>query len=360
MGATNTPLPHYQHAPPTKENLVWANLAIIDLAKASTAEGRAELAPLARDAMRNIGFFYVVNHGLSQAEVDRVFDIADLPFSQTSDSEKQEYSERVLETGSYQGYKARQYWHLDGGVYDQIEGYTINRDVYKKQHPPALRPFLPELSEFTKHNHSIVHTLLRLLAVGLELPEDTFVDKHNWAADGETNVRFMKYHPRSQEEEDKSNQVWLKGHTDIGSISILWSQPVAGLQILSREGDWKWIRHIDNALIINTGDCLQFLSGGFYTPTIHRVIQPPVDQRGHTRLGVYYFSMPDDDVQLAPIGGLSASEALRARLLDGDFPTVNVWRKGRTRAHGKTELKKSQEKGVEEEIISGVVVKHYS
>ncbi|KAI0341627.1 Clavaminate synthase-like protein [Trametopsis cervina] len=360
MGATNTPLPHYQPAAPTKEDLVWANLAILDFAKASTAEGRAELATLARDAMRDIGFFYVVNHGLAQKEVDRVFDIADLPFSQTSDSEKQEYSERISETGSYQGYKARQYWHVNGGVRDQIENYAIHRDVYKKQHPPVLRPFLPELSEFTKHNHNVLHTVLRLLAMGLELPEDIFVNKHNWAADGETNVRFMKYHPRTMEEEDMAKQVWLKGHTDVGSITILWSQPVSGLQILSREGEWKWIRHIDNALVINAGDCMEFLSGGFYTSTIHRVIQPPVDQRNQTRLGVYYFAMPDDDVRLTPIAGMQASEALRARLLDGEFPTVDVWRKSRTMAYGKTELKKSQQKGIEEEIISGVVVKHYS
>ena len=41
---------------------------------------------------------------------------------------------------------------------------------------------------------------------------------------------------------------------------------------------------------------MEFLSGGHYRATIHRVVQPPPDQRGHTRLGAFYFAIPDDAV----------------------------------------------------------------
>ena len=50
----------------------YADLAIIDLAKATTPGGRAELAASARDAMRDIGFFYVINHGLPFPEVSHL------------------------------------------------------------------------------------------------------------------------------------------------------------------------------------------------------------------------------------------------------------------------------------------------
>jgi hypothetical protein len=36
---------------------------------------------------------------------------------------------------------------------------------------------------------------------------------------------------------------------DFGSITILWSQPIAALQIQIREGEWRWIRHLENALV---------------------------------------------------------------------------------------------------------------
>jgi len=47
----------------------YADLPIIDLSKAATPECRLALAQQARDAMSNHGFFYVVNHGLTPAQV---------------------------------------------------------------------------------------------------------------------------------------------------------------------------------------------------------------------------------------------------------------------------------------------------
>ena len=49
----------------------WVDLPIIDISKANTVEGRAELASQVCDAMRTFGFMYVVNHGLTQAQVRR-------------------------------------------------------------------------------------------------------------------------------------------------------------------------------------------------------------------------------------------------------------------------------------------------
>jgi hypothetical protein len=43
----------------------------------------------------------------------------------------------------------------------------------------------------------------------------------------------------------------------------------------------------------------------------------------------------------------------------GESLTMEAWRKGRTAAYGQTDLKPT-EKGIEEEIINGVVVKHYN
>ena len=50
---------------------------------------------------------------------------------------------------------------------------------------------------------------------------------------------------------------------------------------------------------------------------------------------------------------------IQRRFTNEDAPTAEVWRKGRTSAYGKTDLKKGQN-GVEEEYINGVLVKHYT
>ncbi|CCM00828.1 uncharacterized protein FIBRA_02870 [Fibroporia radiculosa] len=355
-------VPHYTPAPPTQEPLEYANLAILDFAKLDTPEGKKELIEQARDALNTVGFFYVVNHGLSQAENERIVDIADVPFSQVEDEEKRLYTENIKQAGSYEGYKLRQYWHIDAGVRDQIEHYNILRDVTKKQHPKALRPLLPEIEAFSKFNHyEVLHPILRLLALGMELPEDTFVKSHNWSAVGETWLRMMKYYPRSEDDETKTKNVWLKGHTDLGSITILWSQPVAALQILSPDGKWRWVKHIDNALVVNAGDSMEFLSGGFYKATIHRVVQPPADQRGYTRLGLFYFAMPDDDLKLNPHveSPVFQERAVKRRFDEENTPTMEMWRRGRISAYGQSQLQKKAN-GDEQQVIHGIVVTHFN
>lgn len=360
---TQLGIPHYVPAPPTKADLDYADLAVIDLSNTDTVEGRAQLATQVRDAMTGQGFFYVINHGYTAPQAERIFDVADIPFAGVSDEEKRTYAGNIKATGSYQGYKLRQYWHIDGGVHDQVEHYNIHRDVTKKQHPKELRPLLPEIEAFARFNHlNVLHPILQLLALGLELPEDTFVDNHGYSAVNETYIRFMKYYPRSEDEETKTRNVWLKGHTDFGSVTILWSQPVAALQILSPDGGWRWIKHIDNALVVNLGDAMEFLSGGFYKATIHRVVQPPEDQRGYTRLGVFLFASPDDAVKLVPFAEspVLQKHGIVRRCDDADAPTMEQWRRARTSAYGQTELKKKDDGRVEEEVINGVVVKHYN
>lgn len=343
---------HYIQPPATEEPLDYADLPIIDLSKAPRPDE-------VREAMQTYGFFYVVGHGLSFAENQRIFDIADIPFSVVNDEEKRHYEAEMMQTGSYQGYKLRQYWHIDNGVKDQIEHYNFHRDVTMRQHPECLRPYLGEIETFMKHNHfNVLHPILRLLALSFGLPENALVDIHGYSSVGETFLRFMKYYPHSTEDNKKTKNVWLKGHTDFGSITILYSQPVSALQILTPSGDWKWVKHIENALVINAGDALEFLSGEVFRSTIHRVVQPPQDQQGCPRLGVFYFAMPDDNVKLLP---LVDNKVLSRRFVDADAPTMGEWRKGRIAAYGKTQLRKAEgEERVEEEVVAGVVTKHYN
>ncbi|KAF7317495.1 Flavonol synthase/flavanone 3-hydroxylase [Mycena kentingensis (nom. inval.)] len=310
-------------------------------------------------------------------------------FSAVPEAEKQVYAGTMKQTGSYQGYKLRQYWHIDNGVRDQLEHYNINRDTTKRTHPEAVRPFLPEISAFARHMHfDVLHPVLRLLALGLGLPEDELVNLHNFDGVGETYVRPpiplcislrlltnlppTVATPRTPAEESATHNVWLKGHTDFGTITILCSQPVAALQILTPgpDGKWRWVRHVENALVINAGDAMEFLSGGVYKATIHRVVQPPPDQHHLTRLGVFYFCMTDDFVRLAPLQ-VSPSFLLHngdeQRFADAEAPTMEAWRKARTSAYGTTQLTRKasadadgEGRSVEEEVIGGVVVKHYN
>ena len=54
-------------------------------------------------------------------------------------------------------------------VESSMSTFLVNRIVTRKQHPEALRPLLPEISEFARFNHDIVHVMLRYVICFAEL-----------------------------------------------------------------------------------------------------------------------------------------------------------------------------------------------
>ncbi|KAI0752490.1 hypothetical protein C8Q80DRAFT_1267037 [Daedaleopsis nitida] len=335
---------HYVPPPTTKENLPWVEFPIVDLSKASTPEGRAELMPIVRDAMHTYGFMYVINHGLTQAQNERMCDVADVPLSNVAEEEKKKYVVKGREIGIFRGYKPRQYFHIDNGVHDQIENYSTHIEPEMQQHPEILRPFLPEMTAFNKHNHyNVLHPILRLLAQGLELPEDTFVKIHSFdGAINKTFLRFQKYFPYSKEDGNKANNVWLKGH--------LGNQPVSALQVKNPE-DRKHRRR--------NGDVLGRVLQARHPP--RRPAAP--DQRGHARLGLIYFTFADDDVKLVPFTESPVVQRLgvvRDEEKERDAPTMLQWIQARTKAYGVAPLEKRPDGTERDEVMKGIFTTHYN
>ncbi len=106
---------------------------------------------------------------------------------------------------------------------------------------------------------------------------------------------------------------------------------------------------------------MEMLSGGFYKAAVHRVFQPPADQRGRTRLGLYYFGYPDDDVRLVPFKESPVLQrvGIARKCTDEDAPTTREWRVARAKVYGVSELQ-SKDGVVEEQVVNGLVVRHYN
>ncbi len=87
----------------------------------------------------------------------------------------------------------------------------------------SLIPYLPLQSL----NEKILDPLYRLIARALELPEDYLVNLHRFDAKGEDHLRYMKYTHYSEKDTRRIGNLWTKGHTDLGSITLLYAQSVA-------------------------------------------------------------------------------------------------------------------------------------
>ncbi|KAI0950665.1 hypothetical protein AcW1_007916 [Taiwanofungus camphoratus] len=296
----------FNFVPETKENLDWADLVTLDFRLLGTPEGRQQLVSTFVKAFREDGFFYVKNFNISQERVNRQFAIGkrfyDLPLE-----EKLKYVPEGLDIGFFNGYvpAGRRILDQASGLRDRVEVYNIpkfNGD-FKHEHPLIIQENLEEIEEFARALHTeVLNPLHVLLALALELPEDYFINIHKYDVKSEDHLRYMKYSKYTPEENVKIGKKWVEGHTDLGSFTLLFRQPVAALQIKNHKtGEWKWVKPQDGTLTVNTCDALSFLTGGYVRSTIHRVTSPPKDQEHVDRLGLLYFARPNNEVLLSAI-----------------------------------------------------------
>ncbi|KAI6777451.1 hypothetical protein HG530_001396 [Fusarium avenaceum] len=296
-----TQLYQYDHVPETKENLDWADLPTIDLSLYGTDEGNADLSKTLLEAIRTKGFFYVTNYGISQEQVDTQFALGQ-QFYELPLEEKLKY-QPDLDSGDYNGYRPAGRRLLSGGIKDKTEVWNMaTNDGHITQPLPELLEENKALIEsFSQELHDkVLDPLLHLIALALELPADFFTNLHQWNIHDESHLRYMKYSKFTSEElKQLSDGLWSLGHTDLGTITLLFRQPVAALQIKDHKtGEWKWAKPLDGSLTVNTCDALSFLTGGYIKSTVHRVSAPPKDQQHVDRLGLLYFARPQNDLVL--------------------------------------------------------------
>jgi isopenicillin N synthase-like dioxygenase len=248
--------------------------------------------------------FYVKNFGLTQEQVDRQFTLAK-HFFKLPVSEKEKY-EIDYKAADYNGWRRRGR-NLVADSKDNIEIYNIPKftDDFKGKYdqPDLLKAHLPEIEVFQKALHAnVVLPLLRLFAIVLQLPdEDYLVKQHTYDKKSEDHFRYMIYHPRTEEEWQAAKYGATGGHTDLGTVTLLFRQPVAGLQILGDDGNWTWVSAQPGTITVNLADTISHLTGGWLKSSVHRVVAPPKDQRQYERTGLLYFARPHNDTKLVPI-----------------------------------------------------------
>lgn len=107
---------------PTKEDLDWASLHTIDLSLLDSSDPNVvnDLVQLTKTAIKEDGFLYLINYGISLDQLHRQFALAQYLHQNISEEDK----ERLLwdpKTGVYAGYKRRLGWQRENGEFDGIE-----------------------------------------------------------------------------------------------------------------------------------------------------------------------------------------------------------------------------------------------
>lgn len=250
-------------------------------------------------ACRDVGFFYLVGHGVDPALQDEL-DLLARQFFAQPDTEK---GEIAMERGG----RAWRGWfpvggELTDGMADDKEGLYFGAELGPDHprvrdgvplHGPNLYPRHPKdlrvvVQAYMDAMTSVGQTVLSGMALGLGLTPSWFTD--HLTAEPLTLFRIFRYPPDTRTGPER----WGVGeHTDYGLLTILGQDGCGGLQVRTPTG-WVDAPPRPGTMVCNLGDMLERLTGGHYRSTPHRVRNPG----GADRLSFPFFLDPSWDARV--------------------------------------------------------------
>jgi isopenicillin N synthase-like dioxygenase len=279
-------------------------LPVVDvsgLASSSLAERKAVATEMGR-ACREIGFFYVSNHGIPESMCDGVFSAARNFFSLPL--ERKQQLSCTLSPYRDRGYFAMEDERLnvDSGLPDFKEAFDIALEL-SLDNPEVLAgkpyrgvnqwPSIPGWRETMLSYYDACWELgLRIhrgFALDLGIEENFFDDKLN----APLAVLRVLHYPSRPVTPDSAPDSGAGTHTDYGNLTILATDTVGGLQVRARSGDWIDVPKIPGTFICNISDCLMRWTNDVYVSTPHRVAIPVQD-----RYSVAFFLDPNPEARV--------------------------------------------------------------
>ena len=260
------------------------------------------------DSFQRFGFGIVVDHGIDADLVARAW-AATGEFFALPLEEKLKYRAKK---GGARGYIPFGIEIAKGATENDLkEFWHIGRDLpegvpYTDTQPPNVWPDYPtEFHEiFTKlyaEFDRVGAKLLSAIAVWLGLEPNWFEKP---VENGNSVLRLLHYPPVSAD----APGIRAGAHEDINLITLLLGAEEAGLQLLTREGQWLEVDPPKGALVVNVGDMLQRLTNHVLPSTTHRVVNPAPERRGHSRYSMPFFLHLAGEFPIATLPGCVTAE----------------------------------------------------
>lgn len=292
------------------------------------------------NALKDIGFFALVDHDLDHAQIaaayDQVKQLFALPSEVKDACSRPELGGQVGFTRFLQE-KAKdahnpdlkEYWHVmrtSSQKSDELSG-EIPENVWPNPN------MVPDDSSFDVEDcqkvmldlfaslDTIAQDVLGAISVYIKEPR-SFLP--SLVENGYSVLRLLNY-PKV-ETEMYPGSIRAAAHEDINFITLLVNATSSGLELLQRDGIWLPVVAPEGAIIIDSADMLANLTNGLLKATTHRVVNTSDSQEA--RYSMPFFVHPRQEVSLNPRPGciqrhpgafgrdITAKDFLRERLIE--------------------------------------------
>jgi isopenicillin N synthase-like dioxygenase len=262
---------------------------------------RAQVVEQILGACTDIGFLSITGTGIAPNIPDQVRSCCRAIFS----IEEKSKWDQAITRDNYRGYIPMGFFTPnDGsGKADKYEGYKLHFEtapddpvrtdcpLYGPNRWPVETPNARDiLLNYWDQLDQVTDLLLGALEDGLDLTPDTLRQAFRKPM---TNMTLLHYPPQAPEEEGYG----IHPHKDTDALTIIAPDPVGGLEVKTRDGNWITPDCPPGGFVVNIGDMLELWSGGRLVSTPHRV----VNKSGKERYSFPYFAVPRHDVVVAPL-----------------------------------------------------------
>jgi len=319
-----------------------STLPLIDLSLLDgSAEDQQRFRTELRRATHEVGFFYLVGHGVDDDQFATMIDTARRFFALP------EHEKLAIENSlspHFRGYTrvggeltlGKQDWReqIDiGAERDAVAAGEGVEDYWVLEGPNLWPESLPELRTETlawiARLNGIGDRLLSAWAEALGAPADHF--EQAFGERPSPNMKIVRYPGKSGPVPEQG----VGAHKDLGVLTLLYvEEGKAGLQV-EKDGEWIDAPPVPGAFVVNIGELLEVATDGYLKATLHRVISPA---EGDERISIPYFHGPALDAEIPSITLPPELQAqARGVTVDPKNPIHAVfgrnWLKSRVRAH---------------------------
>ncbi|AUX68818.1 flavonol synthase [Porphyrobacter sp. HT-58-2] len=277
---------------------------MMNIASVSLAQPLETIADELGRSFAEYGFAVVRDHGIPQELIDEAEAVSKAFFA-LPDAVKRAY--KIEGGGGARGYtpfgteKAK-----DAEVFDLKEFWHVGRDL-PAGHPLAefMAPNVwpTEVEGFRKTMSALFSAfevaggrVLEAIALHLGRPRDFFAAS---VEDGNSVMRLLHYPPLGDDAPEGA--IRAAAHGDINTITLLLGAEEAGLELLTKQGEWLPIPAVKGALVINVGDMLERQTNGRLRSTTHRVVNPRGDAAKRSRYSMPFFLHFRPDFMIEPL-----------------------------------------------------------
>ncbi len=297
---------------------VERGIPVIDLA--DFEERQTEIADALWSAASEVGFFQIVNHGLSATEIAEAFNLAERFFALPQDIK----ARHPLRNNAGWEFKAQV--RPSTGTPDNKESYQITLPRMAGLWPSdaEIAGFEATLRAFEHRNWLLGMKVLSCFARKLGFESDFFTRAHDCTvAEYQCTLRLIHYMGMEQAK-PADFALWRAGaHTDFDCLTLLHQKPgQGGLQLCpgheAGSDGWTSVEPAAGVITCNIGDMLMRWSDDRLQSTLHRVRMPQPGEYMGPRQSIAFFCQANTDAIIAGPAGkyapINAADYIQQRI----------------------------------------------